>query len=63
MLIIGFIKPQAKKEETKIKPPVDMTPWRHAKSVSWLIVGIVLMYAALHAIANPDTTGQSKVHV
>ena len=61
MLIIGFIKPQAKKEETKIKPPVDMTPWRHAKSVSWLIVGItVLMYAGLHAIANPDTTGQSK---
>ena len=54
MLVIGRLKPQAPKAEKKVEAPVDMTPWRHAKSASWLIVGItILMYLGLHIISNP----------
>ena len=60
MLTIGYFKPQAPKEEEKIEAPVDMTPWRHAKSVSWAIVGItVLMYLGLNAIANPGAAAET----
>ena len=53
MLIIGRLRPQAPSCEEKIEAPVDMTPWKHAKSVSWLIVGItVAMYLGLHSISG-----------
>jgi len=42
MLIVGYLQPKSEIEiaesDKKDKPPVDMTPWKHAKTVSYLII-------------------------
>ena len=43
MLLIGYLYPKSNNEiaesEKREKPPVDMTPWVYAKSVSYFIIG------------------------
>ena len=39
--------------KVSVKSPVDMTPWSHAKTVSWVIIGItVIIYIFLTGISG-----------
>ena len=46
MIIIGEINPKTadeiKKSDQRDPSPVDMTPWRHAKNASFIIIGITV---------------------
>ncbi len=57
MLFIGWIRPRSELEiassQVSVKSPVDMTPWSHAKTASWAIMGItVLIYIFLSGISG-----------
>jgi uncharacterized sodium:solute symporter family permease YidK len=57
MLLITLLKPRTPEEisagDTAEPPPVDMTPWKHAKTVSCAIfVAVVVMYLGLTLLVN-----------
>ena len=57
MLLIGYLYPKSNNEieesEKQEKPPVDMTPWVYAKSVSYFIVGTTFgIYLVLTMISS-----------
>ena len=57
MLFIGLIRPRSELEiassKVLVKSPVDMTPWSHAKTASWVIIGItVFIYIFLTGISG-----------
>ena len=52
MLVIGYLRPKSRDEifisEQRVPAPVDMTPWRSAKKVSYVIMGAtIVMYLLL----------------
>jgi len=57
MLIIGFFKPKSEREINKGYGidihPINMTPWKHEKSVSYIIIETTLgIYLLLSVIAG-----------
>ena len=57
MLLIGYLYPKSNNEiaesDKREKPPVDMTPWVYAKSVSYFIVGTTFgIYLVLTMISS-----------
>ena len=57
MLIIGYFKPKSageiERSEKLDPPPVDMTPWKHGKNVSYGIFGITIgIYIILSLVAG-----------
>ena len=57
MLIIGYFKPKTADEiavsDQRDPAPVDMTPWNHAKNVSFAIMGITVgIYLVLTVISS-----------
>jgi len=57
MFAIGQLKPKTDAEiavsDERTPSPVDMTPWKHLKSVSWTIVALtVAMYVILQSLAS-----------
>ena len=71
MLFIGWIRPRSELEITasrvSVKSPVDMTPWSHAKTASWAIMGITVFNIYIPfwdfriAIIQMDLTDISKL--
>ncbi|HIN84844.1 MAG TPA: solute:sodium symporter family transporter, partial [Myxococcales bacterium] len=57
MLVIGYFKPKTDAEvaasEVPVTAPVDMTPWKHAKRASYIIVALTIaMYLFLQKMAG-----------
>jgi len=57
MLLIGYLKPKTdeeiKKSDERNPAPVDMTPWSHAKNVSYAIMGCtVAIYLILTVVSS-----------